>query len=324
MSHSGEVVHISQLGPWQRLGWLAAMLVAFGFTDCEQCGSRPTGGMGSTAGSSSSGGGGSSNGGLTTGGGATAGATNGNGASGGDGGSSGAGSNTPALYLKSDIATQLSFEIDHISGHAPKDAALSKFVAALQGLHQENLLRKPAGINFVLDDTLAAPMAESDHAYSFAEVQQLVATHRNTQSNGNTAWAYILYLDGHDENDTNSGGTLGYAWGGDKFVMFPDTIAKYCNPGPLSNKEKVCSTGEASVLVHEFGHLMGLVDNGLAMTSNHKDSEHGAHDSNQNCIMYWTVNGTDFLQNLTSLLGSDPAVPAFDAQCKADMAAVHQ
>jgi predicted Zn-dependent protease len=48
---------------------------------------------------------------------------------------------------------------------------------------------------------------------------------------------------------------------------------------------------EQFTLIHEAGHAFGLVNNGIPLSGPHHDSEHGAHCSNQDCVMYWQNEG---------------------------------
>ncbi len=58
---------------------------------------------------------------------------------------------------------------------------------------------------------------------------------------------------------------------------------------------------EQSTIVHEMGHAFGLVNNGVPMTTSHQDSAHGAHCTNQDCVMYYLNEGAGdlktFVQN---------------------------
>jgi hypothetical protein len=58
------------------------------------------------------------------------------------------------------------------------------------------------------------------------------------------------------------------------------------------------------ILLHEFGHIMGLTGPG-----SHQDSEHGSHCSNRECLMYWLARPRE------------PGAPIeFDANCLQDIA----
>jgi len=55
-----------------------------------------------------------------------------------------------------------------------------------------------------------------------------------------------------------------------------------------SNSKAEQALIEQSTIVHEIGHALGLVNNGVRATSAHHDTEHGAHCTNTKCVMYWT------------------------------------
>lgn len=48
---------------------------------------------------------------------------------------------------------------------------------------------------------------------------------------------------------------------------------------------------EQSTIVHEMGHALGFVNNGVPMKTPHQDTAHGAHSTNPNCVMYWLNEG---------------------------------
>jgi hypothetical protein len=75
---------------------------------------------------------------------------------------------------------------------------------------------------------------------------------------------------------------------------------------------------EQATLVHEFGHAMGLVNNGVPLTSNHQDSANGHHCKNPNCVMYWHNNGLSDLREFTLdyMTTGDPVM--FGPECLRD------
>lgn len=77
---------------------------------------------------------------------------------------------------------------------------------------------------------------------------------------------------------------------------------------------------EQSTVVHEIGHALGLVNNGVRATSAHDDAEHGAHCKNTTCVMYWQNGGAEVQQFIQPLLVNG-SVELFGNQCKTDIKA---
>jgi hypothetical protein len=125
----------------------------------------------------------------------------------------------------------------------------------------------------------------------------------------------MVFVSGHyaDGNGVNPN-VLGVSFG-DTIGMFKDVIrttASITSP----NAERYV---EQSTLIHELAHSIGLVDNGVPMAIAHKDSAHGAHCNNDQCVMYWLNEGasdaTTFAVN--RLLTGNTII--FDAACLADV-----
>ena len=94
---------------------------------------------------------------------------------------------------------------------------------------------------------------------------------RTKSTRDNILVLHILYLPGYILEDVNA---IGEAFADDAFVIF---------------RWRVSNEWESSVLVHEFGHIMGLVD----PKSKHHDNQHKWHCANKNCVMYWCIEEAD-------------------------------
>jgi predicted Zn-dependent protease len=96
-------------------------------------------------------------------------------------------------------------------------------------------------------------------------------------------------------------------------VVFKDVIKSVPDQTSFGSKYL-----EQATIIHELGHALGLVNNGLPMKSAHHDSEHGAHCDNPKCVMYYTNEGTsNMLAFLAQVLQSSSTV-MFDANCLQD------
>jgi len=99
------------------------------------------------------------------------------------------------------------------------------------------------------------------------------------------------------------------SYSGTSFCLFKDSVQSASTltiSGPVI---------ERAVLVHELGHNLGLVNNGVPMQTPHQDTANGAHDANTGCVMHFSVETS----LVSQLLGTVP--DQFDAACIADLQA---
>lgn len=221
-------------------------------------------------------------------------------------------------YIRSDVDRRLVLEIDSVPGFGPR-AGVGDRVAAVFG----GLLDKPDGIAPMDGGTVTSRGA--DHAWTVEELVETANATFDLEVPAGTIKLHVLFIDGRYARDSGGTTTLGVALGDTHVVMFEDRIERGCaggGVGPLL-QDDLCSLTEVSVLVHEVGHAIGLVNNGLAMVTGHEDAEHVAHDHNRDCVMYWLYEGSDVITTLVPMLvgGGDEPLP-FDEACLADIAAV--
>lgn len=75
---------------------------------------------------------------------------------------------------------------------------------------------------------------------------------------------------------------------------------------------------EQSTLTHEIGHALGLVNNGVPLTSQHHDEENGAHCTNKDCVMYWSNGGGNVVEFVQPYLRGGQ-IDLFGEECLADV-----
>lgn len=222
-------------------------------------------------------------------------------------------------YIRATPYPALRLEIDIVPGWEPRNGVENDLIAGLTGL-----LDKPGGITSVHDDALMSMGA--DHAWTFAELNAMAQATFDDGAGPDTISMHLMFVDGHHADDSDTGRILGIAWGHTHIVMFAQTIEETCANalglvGPV--RDRMCTAAHLSILTHEVGHLLGLVDNGLPMVEPHKDPDHGAHDVDDACVMYWAYEGADVVDVLvTRFLAGNEAPLGFDAACEADVAAV--
>lgn len=201
--------------------------------------------------------------------------------------------------LSLNVYKSLKIEIQYMPGYAPDGGAMNHLQSILS-----TYLNKPSGITIVTKEIPASSSA----ALTTAQVRTLEEQNRTVFTTGDQIGVYILYTNGHYTENT----VLGAAYRNTSMVIFGKNVQD--NSGGLGQPSR--TKLESTILEHEFGHILGLVDIGSPMQTNHKDAAHGNHCNNSACLMYYTAETTDVLGFLVT--GS---IPSFDANCIADMRA---
>ena len=175
--------------------------------------------------------------------------------------------------LQSDKYPRLHIEIDYVTEHAPDSDAV-------------DLLKQR--IKETTDKTSISVSQNSfgstDSSYSMEEILDIEKAQRERYKSGNTFIIHILYLNGeYEDNDQ----TLGLAYKGSSFVIFKEKIEDAAFL--FISAEDI----EKSVLVHEYGHLVALVNNGYESPHDHEDPDHPNHSNNEESVMYWAIESQD-------------------------------
>jgi hypothetical protein len=160
--------------------------------------------------------------------------------------------------------------------------------------------------------------AIADEELTIADIGMLATAHRDQHDSADTKTYWVLFASGHfaDENGPNMQ-VLGISIGS-TIVMFKDVIR---STGQLGNPNTVRYV-EQSTMIHELAHSIGLVDNGVPMVADHRDTEHGAHCTNPDCVEFWLNEGASEARDfaLRRLLTKSSLL--FDAACLADVDAL--
>lgn len=216
--------------------------------------------------------------------------------------------------------TEVNYEVDYMEGAEPYVGT------TLTGQPIWNFLMN--NISALLDNTktVTVPVeltemeqipAEAQN-YSADDILAMADQYRNQPSLENgVATIYVIFVDGfYIEDGEVNNAVLGVSLGDTGVVaMFKPVID---GAAALPAVKKFV---EQSVLIHESGHALGLVNNGLELTSAHHDSEHGAHCTNQDCVMYYLNEGVaDLIGFIQSGNVSTESV-IFGDECLADAAA---
>jgi hypothetical protein len=208
-----------------------------------------------------------------------------------------------ALDYVTDAYPSMLVEVAYISGYAPSPTALAK----AQEIYSKRLL-KPKGVEIVTLTEI--PASQARPRWSVGDILTLEAQYRRNatgdEQNRERAVIWMVYLNGNSEFDQGSTRALGISYDPSSSAIFAESIAETSAP-------EVREVVEALVLIHEGGHLFGLVNNGLPMVDSHEDPASFRHDSNPNCVMFHQIE----TQNVLKLSTAPPY--DYDYECRLDL-----
>lgn len=209
----------------------------------------------------------------------------------------------PNDFLSEQKYNKLIVEIQYIEGFAPTATTVSNLQDFL-----EQRLNKSAGITI----TQKAIPSTGKQAYTADDIRSVEKVNRTQHAADKTLTAYFFFADSDYAGNTGDAKVLGIAYGSSSMAIFEKTIHQFS--GDIT--QPPATTVETAVVLHEFGHILGLVNNGTSMASPHQDEPHGKHCNNEQCLMYYATETSDII---TNLVGGN--IPTLDTQCLNDLRA---
>ena len=200
-------------------------------------------------------------------------------------------------YLQPSPARSLVVEVDWMSGRKPASSSLA---------HLESILRrelaKPEGVVV----RFGGEMATTRSSWTVNDMVAAERQFRAERSGGDRVTMWIAFVGG---SFADAGSALGAAFAASAAVVFRDRI------GDATSALLLASEIERSVLVHEAGHILGLVNIGYRSAADHEDPAHPHHSKNPDSVMYWAVEDV----SVRNILGGGPP-DDFDQADRADLA----
>lgn len=190
--------------------------------------------------------------------------------------------------------TALELEVNYMPGYLPDDAVITHVKNYLA-----ELTNKPVGITYVpaqFSRTVSNPI-------SLNEVVSLEKSIRTRFTRSQILAIHIMIVDA----EYSTADILGISYWNTSMCVFGRTVNKFSGRPGLVSKNQLMTT----LIEHEMGHILGLVDQGTPMVTAHK-SNNGAHCTSTSCLMYHIIE--------TSGNSSTP-IPTLDDKCRADLRA---
>lgn len=201
------------------------------------------------------------------------------------------------------LTVEVDWVVDGTTDYKPSLAVLSWLDQRL-----EARLSKPGGIQVVHGNAVQA----ASSAYTLSEIRAAESANRATHTGGDTASIWMFVTNRYLQPSNPGAVVAGVAYSASSVAIFAESISGG-SPFPGVN-----DAVEEITMLHEVGHLLGLVNLGTPMVHPHEDAAHSGHSGNSRSVMYWEVEGP----GLASLIAAGNAPDDFDANDIEDLRAI--
>lgn len=171
-------------------------------------------------------------------------------------------------------------------------------------------------------DAFQSIPAQKRTSWTTTQIMALAEKWRGGTSSGAHTYFWVVFLNGHyNDGSKDVPSVVGLSLDGTTVLAIFKDVVK----GTGAGQEPVLAYAvprfvEQSTLVHEMGHGLGLVNDGLPLKTSHQDTANGHHCSNPDCVMYWLNEGTSDLIAFARKVfaGTASSLVLYDNQCLKD------
>lgn len=158
---------------------------------------------------------------------------------------------------------------------------------------------------------------QNKDSWTVSQIDALAKAHKKIETTNTQASIQAVFVQGYfNSGEGINQNVVGINITGTTVIAIFKDVIKNMNS---NNEGPAAKFMEQSTLVHEFGHAIGLVNNGINQVQSHQDSEHGAHCDNPDCVMYWQNEGASQMYDyIVKYLASGSEV-MYDAKCMEDV-----
>lgn len=194
-------------------------------------------------------------------------------------------------YLDTALASRLVIEVDDLAGQ-PVPEGLWDDLALSWG----DLTGKPD-----VEVRMTSLGVDPTSSWTRDIMDELALTEADEEAE-DEVHVQVLLLPGAFDLDVE-GTVLGRGWDHHHIALFVEAIDASCAAATDDNwsagrAARLCDATWRGIASHELGHVLGLVNQGLAMVDDHEDPEHRGHDVTDGCLMYWAFDGAGVASHL--------------------------
>lgn len=204
---------------------------------------------------------------------------------------------------------KLLIEIDYVTGFAPTAEAIANF--------EEFLLART--FKETIEFKYSSVTSPNEETLTLDEIVDLETENRDEFNDGTTLAIHLYFADAPSDSDSDEEGlvTLGAVYRNTSMVIYESTVRQMGN----NSSAVTVSDVETATLLHEFGHLFGLVNLSTTSVNEHEDPEAENHCNVEGCLMRAELQfGTSLLKQMESRASKGLAsIPDFDAECILDL-----
>jgi predicted Zn-dependent protease len=216
--------------------------------------------------------------------------------------------------------TEVGLVVAYEDNAAPYTGDIGPISIDTWGLYDTNIsaLFEGTGITTPFPDALDAMTSMGiieDENYTAERILELADEHLPVTAESGVVTYRALWLDGYLEVDgVAETSVLAVSISGtDVIAMFKPVIES------TSTLEPVAAYSEQAVILHEVGHALGLVNNGVEMVADHQDTDNGHHCTNEQCVMYYANEGAEDLADFIQQYVTSGDEVIFDDECVNDV-----
>lgn len=172
-------------------------------------------------------------------------------------------------------------------------------------------------------EEMSAIPAQNKTSFTDSDILAIAGAYRKGRSTATTGSFFLVLLNGYyNLNGAQNTSVIGVNIAGTTVTaLFKPVILSTALGTTLATVPKYV---ELSTAVHEVGHALGLVNNGIPLFSQHQDAANGKHCNNALCVLYYQNDGVVGLKNfVTNFVITGSTTTLYDENCRNDAKNYH-